>query len=132
VVKKSVRKKFHEALYYLLVLITIIFISSFMFFISPILYFGHFFYVFIVLMIMGVALGAFLKGFLKDLDELNHTHHSSLIIVILLASILNFVSITASFSLFVAGSIYFSLLSAFVFTISFLIPYAYRYYKPNQ
>ncbi|MCC7575032.1 hypothetical protein KO361_05555 [Candidatus Woesearchaeota archaeon] len=129
---KPKRKKIHEALYYLTVLITIIFISAMLFFISPILFFGHYFYVYIVLMTIGVTLGAFLKGFLKDLDELTHKHHAGLIIIVLIAAMLNFVSLTTALTIHINKSIHFSILSALIFTISFLIPYAYHYYKKER
>jgi hypothetical protein len=128
-VKKTKRRKQHEILYYLMLIILIIFISSILFLISPVLFFGNILSLYIILITIGIALGAFIKGFMKDLDELTNTHHTNTIIIILIIATMNFIAITTAFTIFTEKTIYLSILSAMVLTISFLIPYAYQYYK---
>ena len=129
---KTKRKKIHEALYYLLVLVATIFISGALFLVAPLLIVGNLYLLYTVLVILGITLGAFLKGFLRDLDELTHTHHISLTIIILIVAFLNFFSLTTSYIVFTEKTLVLSTLSAMTFTISFLIPYAYQYYKTHK
>lgn len=129
---KTKRRKIHEALYYIMLLIVVIFISGILFLISPVLFFGNLFYLYLVLIIIGISLGYFLKDFVHELDELTHVHHTSLVLIILLSALINFISITTSFSLLTEKTLSLSLLSATVFTISFLIPYTLHYYNKRR
>lgn len=126
---KTHRKKLHESLYYLMLITLIIFISGLLFLISPLLFFDNILYMYLVLIIVGIALGYFIKGFLHDLDELTHKHHAGLISVVMIVSTLNFITMLLSFTLLTEKTIYLAILSATVFTISFLIPYIHHYFK---
>ncbi|MFP4567459.1 MAG: hypothetical protein ACLFN8_00795 [Candidatus Woesearchaeota archaeon] len=129
---KSKRRKSHELLYYILLSLTIIFISCVLFLLSPLLLFGKLIHVHLVLFILGVSLGAFLKGFFHDLDELTHTHHAGLFSIILITALINFIALSASFMVFSDKTSILAFLGAFTFTISFLIPFAYHYYKNSR
>lgn len=131
-VKKTKRRKQHELLYYLMLVVVIIFISGMLFLLSPVIYFGNILSLYIVLITIGISLGAFLKGFMKDLDELTHTHHANTIITILVIATINFIAITTAYTIYTEKTLYLSILSAMVLTISFLIPYAYQYYKQTR
>lgn len=126
---KTRRKKSQESLYYLMLIGVMIFISGALFLISPLLFLHNLTYMYLLLIILGMALGYFLKGFLGDLDELSYKHHAGLISLILIASTLNFIIMTLSFTIFTEKTLYLSLLSATVFTISFLIPFIHQYLK---
>lgn len=126
---KTRRKKLHEALYYLMLIAVMIFISGALFLISPLLFFDNVLYMYLILIIIGIALGYFLKGLLHDLDELTHKHHAGLILVVLIVSTLNFIALILSFTILTEKTIYLAILSATVFTISFLIPYIHHYFK---
>lgn len=129
---KTKRKKIHEALYYVLVLVATIFISGALFLTAPLLVLGNLFLLYLILIVLGIALGAFLKGFLHDLDELTHTHHAGLTLIVLLVAFLNFLSLTTSYTVFTEKTLTLAIISAMTFTISFLIPYAYQYYKTHR
>lgn len=127
---KTKRRKHHELLYYLTIFLVLIFISGFLFLISPLLIFNNLIYLYITLVVIGISLGAFLNGFIHDLDELTHSHHAGFIIIVLAAALINFIAIASSFVFFTQKLIYMAILSAFVFTVSFLIPFVYRYVNP--
>lgn len=129
---KTKRKKIHEALYHIMVLATIIFISGTLFLLSPLFVLSSFFYTTITLIVIGIATGAFLKKMLEDLDEITHKHHAGFFLIILLSATINFFSITVSKTLFTDYNFLISFQSAIIFTISFLIPYIYHYYKKHK
>lgn len=131
--RKTQRRKIHEALYYLLVVVIIIFISGALFLISPLLIIPSSpAFLYATLIILGISLGAFLREFLQDLDELTHKHHTGIILIVLASTIINFITIITTYTILTDKAIFLSIISAFVFTISFLIPNAYQYYKKNN
>lgn len=123
------RKKTQNALYYLLIAITLIFISGTLLLLTPLIVFEQTQYTILILIILGISLGAFIQEYLKELDELTKHHHTGLISIVIIMTFLNFISLSASLHFFKEKNIITTLILTTIFTVSFLIPFIYYHYK---
>ena len=124
---KNKHRKTHETMYYLLLLVLVLFIAGCAFLLLPLILVATPIVVYIITFILGGVFGVFLIYFIKDLDVLTHHHHAGIWFVVLVSSIINFLSIfiiTAEFRNF-TGIHYLAnpFLTAIIFSAGFLLPY---------
>ncbi len=126
-VNKKKNEFIHKINYYVLLVLLILFITGFVFLMTPLIVFADPIITYLMLTLIGLSFGLFIGYFAKDLDHLtSHHQHTEIWVSTLIASTINFFAITgaiqlASFNLELEYPP--SAVLALIFTASFIIPY---------
>jgi len=134
--KKKKRNILDELSYYTLVVLLAIFVSGIAYLMMPILLIAGTYIGYALLFIIGLIFGTFVAFFVDDMDHLTHHHHAGVWIIVILGSILSFISIWLNTPLapqrvndVMFGPPPNALIAGLIFSISFLIPYLIYLWK---
>lgn len=120
------KEVFTEKSYYGLIILLMIFISFISYYLAPLIVIGDTIFPYIVTATLGFALGWFIAVFVRDINDMTSHHHSSIVIVVFIGSLLSFLAVQSSVAVETATTgvnTTIPLLTGAIFGIGFLIPY---------